>query len=308
MSFELIKCEKFLSHANGIVTQVVGTLLSTLFLRRNTSAEEFERIKAGEFKKAVEMLLQSGKMTYLEYYKCKNFLSIAEKADKYLNHNFSKTEAGPISNDNYEEPKGHNNFDGRKYDHDFDWFVKFYDYSCLVSDEEMQQIWASILCREIVSARSVSLSLLSTLSIMDASQAKHFCNISRHVLLDRYSGVPNLFLFIQKNRASYENMQIIPSQLKDFARLGLIDCDFASEFVFVDKKEFQTGTKRIVVTGDPTNYNKIKAGNAVFTRDGEALYAIVGKDYKAYDSKILQFILERLRSRNCTITINNKAF
>lgn len=67
MSFELIKCEKFLSHANGIVTQVVGTLLSTLFLRRNTSAEEFERIKAGEFKKAVEMLLQSGKMTYLEY-------------------------------------------------------------------------------------------------------------------------------------------------------------------------------------------------------------------------------------------------
>lgn len=64
--------------------------------------------------------------------------------------------------------------------------------------------------------------------------------------------------FIQKNRASYENMQIIPSQLKDFARLGLIDCDFASEFVFVDKKEFQIGTKRIVVTGDPRKTIKLK--------------------------------------------------
>lgn len=131
------------------------------------------------------MLLQSGKMTYLEYYRCKNFLSIAEKADKYLNQDHIQVEAAPVSNDNYEGAKNYDNQESNKFDHDFDWFVKFYDYSCLVSDEEMQKIWAAIFCREIVSARSVSLSLLSTLSIMDASQAKCFCNISKHVLLDR---------------------------------------------------------------------------------------------------------------------------
>lgn len=47
-----------------------------------TSTQEFEKIKAGHMKEVAIKLLETGKMTYSEYYKMSNFLEIAQKADK----------------------------------------------------------------------------------------------------------------------------------------------------------------------------------------------------------------------------------
>lgn len=57
------------------VTAVAGTLFTTIFLRHNTSATEFEKIKCGQLKEAADELLKSGKMTYTEYYKAKEALN-----------------------------------------------------------------------------------------------------------------------------------------------------------------------------------------------------------------------------------------
>ena len=65
----------FLSNGleNSAVGAIAGGLFTAIFLRHNTKTEEFEKIKAGQFKEVADDLLASGKMTYTEYYKANNF-------------------------------------------------------------------------------------------------------------------------------------------------------------------------------------------------------------------------------------------
>ena len=70
---EVIKTE--LPVISSSVSAIVGAIITTLFLRKNTSTTEFEKVKAGKFSLVIDQLLESGKMSYLEYYRCRNFLS-----------------------------------------------------------------------------------------------------------------------------------------------------------------------------------------------------------------------------------------
>ena len=45
----------------SIVGAVTGAVFSAIFLRRNTSAQEFEKIKAAKFKEVTENLLMKGR-------------------------------------------------------------------------------------------------------------------------------------------------------------------------------------------------------------------------------------------------------
>lgn len=65
------------------VSAITGSLFTAVFLRHNTSLQEFEKVKAGQFKELADTLLEEGKMTYTEYYKANNFLKVAQKADEY---------------------------------------------------------------------------------------------------------------------------------------------------------------------------------------------------------------------------------
>jgi hypothetical protein len=67
--------------STGAISSVVSSLLTAFFLRRDTHITEFEKIKSRKFAEVLNELLVSGKMTYMELYKCKNFLSIAKFAD-----------------------------------------------------------------------------------------------------------------------------------------------------------------------------------------------------------------------------------
>ena len=65
------------------VGPIVGSIITAVFLRNNTATTEFEKLKAGRFDEVIEELLTSGQMTYTEFYKAKNFLKIAKKADTH---------------------------------------------------------------------------------------------------------------------------------------------------------------------------------------------------------------------------------
>lgn len=272
--------------AGSMVNTIVGAILTTLFLRKNTANTEFEKIKAAKFADVVDELLDNGKMSYLEYWKCKNFLKIAQIADDARSSDISKISV-----------------DTSKYY--FDWFIKYYDYASSVSNEEMQKLWAGVLSREISQPGTTSLSLLHSLSIMDSDQARFFCNISRFCLRDiDYN--PNLLLFVSTNRAAYKASLITPERLKELERFGLIDCDFASEYVFFNEKTFRISNKNIAVYGDSSNDNKIKAGNAIFTNDGIILYQIIDDIYKQYNPQNLDFIITRFKARNCRVIVNDR--
>lgn len=270
---------------NPSLSAIVGALVTTLFLRKNTETTEFEKIKAGKFSEVIEQLLAKGKMSYLEYYKCNNFLKIAEIADAV--HSEEKSTA----------PKG---------TYDFDWFIRFFDYASNISNEEMQKLWAKVLAGEVQKPNSTSITLLHTLSMMRQEQALSFCNVSRFALMDGKENYAHPLLFISSNRKAYEKEGITPSVLKELERFGLLECNFSNEYVFWNKKVFKTGNRIITVYGDSSNQKKIKAGNVKFTKDGQLLYSALDEEAKSYHSDILDFTITKFHGRNCQIIINDR--
>lgn len=152
---------EFLSGNVGDITTAVGavagSLITAIFLRNNTSIKEFEKIKAGRFDEVTEELLKTGKMTYTEFYKAKNFLSVAKKADKYSN----KVQFDSVNT------------------YDFDWFIRFYENVGNISNDEMQEIWAKILAGEINKPHSFSLRTIEVLKNMGKEEAELFTKICK---------------------------------------------------------------------------------------------------------------------------------
>jgi hypothetical protein len=137
------------------ISTVFGAVVSTLFLRKNTSQTEIEKIKQAKFANVADTLLDAGVITHLEYYKCKNFTKIAEKADKYYAEQRAKEETET-------KPKQIN----------IDWFVRFFEDAGNVSDEMMQELWAKILAGEVKQPGRFSLRTLETLKNMSQEEAR----------------------------------------------------------------------------------------------------------------------------------------
>jgi len=197
--------------------------------------------------------------------------------------------------------------DSKPHDVEDDWFTFFFDKVRLISDETVQQIWGKILANEVKTPGAFQRSLLHTLSVMSKSQAEFFCNISRFCMNEyKDEDAVHPLLFISSNVESYENSRISPDGLLDLENLGLIQCDFKGEYIFRKKKVFRYGTKMIEVYGDPNNNDKIKAGNVTFTCNGNALFHVVGSEFKEYRSDILDFTITKLRKRNCKVIVNGQ--
>lgn len=276
-----------MSLLNSSISSIVGAIISTLFLRKNTEKAELEKMKSGKFKEVIDKLLDSGKMTYLEYYKCKNFLKIAKLADSMYQDQKDKSR-------NHSEP------------YDFDWFIRFFEYSSIIGDEQMQLLWAKILAGEVQAARSTSLTLLHALSMMQREQALAFCNISQFAFLDINEKLAHPLIFVSTNRKTYENEGITPASLKELERLGLVECSFTEEYIFFNKKVFKTGNKVVEVYGNPDKELKIRAGNVKFTQDGQLLYRAIDDELKTCPVSLLDFTISRFRKRNCRVVINDK--
>lgn len=193
----------------------------------------------------------------------------------------------------------------RPEDIEEDWLSFFFDKVGLVSEITVQNMWGQILAGESNEPGTFQRSLLHKLSIMSKSQAELFCNVARFCMSEyRDEDAVHPFLFISSNIEPYKNSNISRIQLLELDNLGLIQCDFKDEFVFITPKIFRYGNKVVEVEGDPENQKKIKTGNVRFTLDGNSLYKIVGENFKTYRVDILEFTIARFRSRNCKVIIN----
>ena len=143
------------------ISAIGGAIFTAVFLRKNTSTKEFEKLKAGKMQEVADDLLETGKMTYTEYYKAGNFLSIAQKADE----EYSKMP--------HEDPSAAYNFD---------WFMRFYESVGNVSDEEMQRVWAKILAGEVNRPGSFSLETLDVVRNLSKQDAELFTKICKHCI------------------------------------------------------------------------------------------------------------------------------
>lgn len=185
-----------LKSMSSAVAPVVGALFTAIFLRHDTKTREFEQIKAGKFKEVVDELLASGKMTYMEYYKANNFLTIAKKADYYYREHPRTDEKGC---------------------YDFDWFVRFFEAVGNVSDDEIQNLWAKILAEEIARPSTFSLKTIDVMRNMCKRDAELFIKICSHSFM---SGPQNYFL--PNDEIFLEAVGITYTDIMKLSELGLI--------------------------------------------------------------------------------------
>lgn len=172
------------------VSLIIGSIITAVFLRRNTQAQEFEKIKANKFAEVANDLLESGKMTLTEYYKTKNFLKIAEMADSMV------------------QEKRNNSIDKQ---YSFDWFIRYYEASGNISDKEMQVLWAKILAGEIEKPSSYSLRTLDVLRNMSKEEAECFvkiCNASIKIESEKYV-IPADQDYLSKNGIDYSDILML---------------------------------------------------------------------------------------------------
>lgn len=178
--------------AISVVSSVVGGLFTTIFLRRNTSVAEFEKIKNGQFKEVADSLLKAGKMTYVEYYQASNFLEVAKKADKYYSE---------IHHDN------------NNANYDFDWFVRFYEAVGNISDEVMQDLWAKLLAGEVAEPSSFSLKTIDVLRNLSKQDAELFSLICSHSVMTRGQNfLPNYDTYLENHNIYYTDIMKLNEQ------------------------------------------------------------------------------------------------
>lgn len=169
------------------ITAIGGAIFTAVFLRKNTSTKEFEKLKAGKMQEVADDLLESGKMTYTEYYKAGNFLSIAQKADE----EYSKMP--------HEDSTAA---------YDFDWFMRFYEAVGNVSDEEMQHVWAKILAGEVNRPGSFSLETLDVVRNLSKKDAELFTKTCKHCIQSSPHGLylPRYDNYLKKCGITYSEI------------------------------------------------------------------------------------------------------
>ena len=259
---------------------VVGSLITVLFLRKNTATAEFEKIKAGKFDEALEDLLSTGQLTYTELYKANNFLKIAKKADHYYSQK-DRTEVRGCF--------------------EFDWLIRFYEAVGNISDESMQDIWAKILAGEIDSPLSYSLKTIDILRNMRRCDAELFINICKHSF-DCNDGE----LFLPNYNGYMESVGITYSDVMKLSEMGLIFNDGLISLNFKLKREsiVLSINRELLITISSQSEDGASASipQFPFTRSGIELATLVGD--MASDEDFMLFGKELAKDANCNVGLH----
>jgi len=241
--------------ALSVVYVVVGGIISSVFLRKNTATKEFEKVKAGKFEEVIDDLLKSGEMTHSEFYKTKNFLSIARKADEYYSGNCNNSEF--------------NNYD-------FDWFMRYYEAAGNVSDEDMQHFWAMILAGEIEHPESFSYKTIDVVRNISRQDAELFVEVCSHSM---YSFAKQVLIPGDSDYLS--NKGIKYSDIMYLSEIGLLFCEGTIRFdVVIDSRQQPIlRNKNIVITVSDIEGKKsqLSLRTYPFTRAGIELSNIINK-------------------------------
>lgn len=150
--------------ASSPVQKLASTLITVLFSSASTSAKELAEFKSKTFSEVAESLVKSGKMTYMELYKCRNFQKVAQLADEHFRH--AGSESGPEQEVSF----------------DFDWFMRFFDAVGNISNEDLQKLWGQVMAAELTHPKSCSLRTLDMIRNISPAEAKTFNTLCKYVL------------------------------------------------------------------------------------------------------------------------------
>lgn len=93
-----------------------------------------------------------------------------------------------------------------------EWFTRFFDSASMVSDKDMQTIWAKILSDEAADKGKYSFRFIESMKLLSQSEAKTFAKLSKLVLTEPDG---NLYVYAPSD-----------SQLEIYESYGITDFDF----------------------------------------------------------------------------------
>lgn len=148
-----------------------------------------------------------------------------------------------------------------------DWLVDFFDKSRIVSDEEMQNLWSSILAGEANKPGSYSKRTLHLMASLDKRDALLFTKLCRFAW---NIGTPVPLVFDSQNKI-YTRNDITFSSLKHLDAIGLISFESLSGYVrkgFAKKTAVAYGVRVTVLEFPNDEKNDLNIGHAMFTDVG----------------------------------------
>ena len=255
-------------------------VLTTCFLRKDTSTQQFEQIKAAKFDEALTGLLNSGIMTHMELFKAKNFLDVAKKADEM----YYKNKNTDINDSNY----------------NFDWFINFFENVGNVSDETVQDIWARILAQEIDSPNSVSIKTINILKNIGRNEAILFQNMSKYSLIyNNASYIPNNDIYLKEYDIAYSDILLLNEY-------GLINNGPLVSLNFMVNDEYslisQNDNLCIIAKSNGVDVHKISFNCFTYTSSGNEINNVL--NIKADNDKLLKFAhIIRYKWKNTLIEV-----
>lgn len=202
----------------------IAALFTMFFVRRTTASSEIEKLKAGKFTEVIENLLETGSMTYFEFAKCKNFLQIAQLADKRLVAEEEIKKGGDVKKSKVADKETGTEMN-------FDWFLRFFEAASYITEEDMQCLWSDILSNKITKRTNFSLKTMEIFRNMSMEEVIMFTNALNCVIYSEY-GDGSFFASEQRDEVELNNQYGIGiSTLQKLAELGLVNSvPFEEEF------------------------------------------------------------------------------
>lgn len=151
-----------------------------------------------------------------------------------------------------------------------DWIVNFFDKSKLISDEEMQDLWAKILAGEANAPGSFSKRTIHLVAELDKDDAILFDKLCSFIWT-----IDNLVpLILDTDADIYKKGGIYFSTLKHLDSIGLISLESLSGYKrtgFEKKATIFYQGNPLVIEFPNEKDNELKIGHALFTQAGREL-------------------------------------
>lgn len=188
---------------------------------------------------------------------------LAEESVKQRNMDSIVAKAIPLIDEN-----------AKPQDIENDWISYFFDKSKIVSDEEMQTIWANILAEEANKPGTFSKRTINFMSSIDKEDAVKFTNLCGLCWSVDGESVPLIYDY---ENEVYQKAGVDFRILTHLDSIGLLIFQPLDEFLVKiksDNIDFEYFGKKVIVS-PPDNSKDINIGMAILTNTGKELNSII---------------------------------
>jgi len=166
--------------------------------------------------------------------------------------------------------------DARPEEIEDDWISNFFDKCRLITDEDMQTLWAKVLAGEANYPGTYSKRTVNFISSIDKSEAMLFTNLCSYGF--DIGGTITLLVYDKENEIYTQN-GINFESLNHLANIGLITFNSLTGFALEGIPEKTTVTYRgtsIQIKFKEKENNKLQIGHVLLSKIGEQLALVVG--------------------------------